>query len=145
MIRKGKEIYSLKYDDAVNLYGSGMGIGDIARKLGLSYSCTYHWVKGLRKPVSGNPSDFAKFIDKNGPVSVLDIKEKFPKHNELFHICSRRAMRVKRAFMGRKYLEYSTWYYMEGQENLLSERVNMVISKVDDMKKSLKSALDSGI
>lgn len=141
MMRKGKEHYSEKYGDAVKLYDGGVGIKDIASRLGISYSCVYHWVKGLRKPESGNPSGFAGFVKEKGPVPVLEVKERFPKHNELFLICSRRSMGVKRAFLGRKFLEYSTWYYMEGQEKLLEERVNSVLSKVEDMKKNLKRAL----
>ena len=141
MLRRGKEQYSLKYGDAIRMYNDGTGVKEIAVKLGVSYSCVYHWVKGLRKPEAGNPSEFVRFVKENGPVPVLEVKARFPKHNELFLICSRRSMGVKRAFLGRKFLEYSTWYYTEGQEKLLEERISSMLSKVKGMKKKLKDVL----
>ncbi|MBI2172964.1 MAG: helix-turn-helix domain-containing protein [Candidatus Aenigmarchaeota archaeon] len=142
MIRKGKEHYSSRYESAMALHGEGMAVGDIARKLGVSYSCAYHWIRGLRKPGEGNPSAFMKFLEENGPAPVLEMKKRFPKHNELFLICSRRGLGVKRARLERKYLEYSTWYCMEGQESLMKKRVEEMISKVEGFRKSLKEAME---
>lgn len=142
MIRKGKEHYSSRYGSALTLHDQGMAVDDIAKKLGVSYSCAYHWVKGLRKPEAGNPSAFMKFLEENGPAPVLEVKKRFPKHNELFLICSRRGLGVKRARLERKYLEYSTWYYMEGQEGLLEKRVEEMLSRVEGFRKSLREAME---
>ncbi|MBI2579821.1 MAG: helix-turn-helix domain-containing protein [Candidatus Aenigmarchaeota archaeon] len=140
-MRKGKEFYSGHYDDAVKMHESGAAVKDIAQKLGLSYSCVYHWVRGIRRPDVGNPAGFIEFLRSNGPSPALEIKAKFPKHNEVFLICSRRGLGVKRACLGRKFLEYSTWYYLEGQEKLLESRVDRVMEKVENLKKNLKEML----
>jgi predicted transcriptional regulator len=141
-MRRGKEHYSARYGEAIRLHESGMGVNEIAQKLGISYSAAYHWVKGIRKPGSGNPTEFVEFLRKNGPLSALDAGKRFPKHNEVFLICSRRRMGVKRVYLGRKFMEYSTWYYLEGQEKTLQERIEEIFSKIDEFRKSLKEALE---
>ena len=80
-MRKGREFYSKNYDGAIDLYNKGLSVREIADKLKISYSCAYHWTKGLRRPEKGNLLEFEKFLKENGPTPVIDIKEKFPKHN----------------------------------------------------------------
>jgi hypothetical protein len=136
-LRRGREYYGSRYDEAVRLFGEGEKIKDIACKLGISYSTAYHWLKGIRRPESGNVNEFAGYIRQNGPCAALHIMDKFRKHNELFLIASRRGIPVKRIYLGKKYRELATWYYLEGQEDALNERIEETRKKIDQLKSRL--------
>ncbi len=139
-LRRGREFYGKKYDEAMRLYDQGKSVTEIAKHLGISYSAAYHWVKGLRKPESGNVNDFCTFLEKNGPAASVHVMSKFPKHNELFLMASRRGLPLKRVYLGRKYKELGTWYYVAGQEKRLEERVQELEKKIKGMKEKLKEA-----
>ena len=141
MIRKGREFYSKNYDEVVNLYKRGLSIREIAEKLNLSYSCVYHWIKGLRKPETGNLIEFERFLKENGPTPVIEIKERFPKHNELFLTASRRGMPIKRHVLSRKFGEFSTFYFMSGQEKELRKRIKELFDKYKELRERLIRAL----
>lgn len=140
-MRKGREFYSKHYDKAMELHKNGVPIKDIAKQLNISYSAVYHWVRGLRKPETGNINDFISFLQKHGPTPAGKIEETFPKHNELFLTASRRDLPVKRLYLGRKYQEYSTWYLLEGQEDLLKKRIEALFSKIEEYKEKLREIL----
>jgi len=140
-MRKGREFYSKHYDRALELHNKGMSIKDIAKELGMSYSAIYHWVRGLRKPESGNINEFIGFLQQHGPTPAGKIAEKFPKHNELFLTASRRGLPLKRLVLGRKFMEYSTWYLLDGQEAVLKERVEELFGRIKEFKEALKEAL----
>lgn len=140
-IRRGREFYSKHYDEAMRLYNEGLSTRQIADKLNISYSAVYHWVKGLRKPEPGNVASFIEHLKKYGPAAVIDIKEKFPKHNELFLIAVRRNVPVKRYMLRKKYGEYATWYYVAGQEKELESRLKELMEKVKGIKEKLGSVL----
>jgi len=141
MLRRGREIYSKHYEEAMRLHEQGMSVQEIASKLSISYSAAYHWIKGLRKPEAGNVNEFLTYLQKNGPVPVTIIKEKFPKHNELFLIAARRALPVKRHMLVKKYGDYATWYYLQGQEKDLESRLKELADKIRQVKEKLGSML----
>ncbi|MFC2142783.1 helix-turn-helix domain-containing protein [Candidatus Aenigmatarchaeota archaeon] len=143
-MRRGREFYSQHYEEAMKLYKNGVSIKDIATKLKISYSCVYHWAKGIRKPEEGNIVSFVNFLEKSGPTAIIDIKKKFPKHNELYLVSTRRNMKVKRHVLKRKYGDYNTWYYIEGQEELLKRRLEELFQKYKEAKEKIAEAL-SGI
>jgi predicted DNA-binding transcriptional regulator len=138
-MRRGKEYYSRFYSEAIELHKSGMPVREIADKLNISYSAVYHWVKGLRQPEKGNVSEFVDLIDR-GPVAVVDIKVRFPKHNELFLIAVRRGVPVKRYMMRKKYGDYATWYYMAGQEKQLEKRTDELMDAIRKIGKRLSES-----
>jgi transcriptional regulator with XRE-family HTH domain len=140
-IRRGREFYSKYYSQAIALYNEGLPVREIADRLGISYSAVYHWVKGLRKPDAGNVSSFVGYLEKHGPSPVIDIKERFPKHNEIFLISVRRNLPVKRHMLVKKYGDYATWYYLAGQEKELESRLNELMTKIKDIREKLSSAL----
>lgn len=140
-IRKGREFYGAKYEEALRLYEEGLSIKDIAKKLSISYSAAYHWIKGLRKPEKGNVNEFFQFIEKEGPVSAFSAEKKFPKHNELFLMASRRSLPMKRVYLGKKYKELATWYFVPGQESELEKRLESLFSDIEDARNKLKSIL----
>jgi hypothetical protein len=123
------------------LHKQGKGVNERAQQLSISYSCVYHWVRGLRKPEAGNVNNFIEFLRKSGPTAVLDIQNHFPKHNELFLTASRRGLPIKRIYLGRKYAEYSTWYLLDGQEELAKQRIEVLFSKIKEFKDSLREIL----
>jgi len=137
-IRKGREIYPEKYEQAIKLHENGMSVKKIAEKLSISYSCAYHWVKGLRKPEDGNVTAFITLLRNSGPLPVVDVKEKFPKHNELFLISSRRGIQIMRKILDRKLNDYNTWYFLSGQEKEVDIRINQLYNKIKDVKEMLK-------
>ncbi len=141
VMRRGKEFYTNKYEEAVKMHKSGTPVNDIAKKLCISYSAAYHWVQGLRKPGPGNVRSFESFLAKHGPTSVIDIKERFPKHNELFLTASRRGIPVKRRSVDRRYGEYATWYFLAGQERQLEECTSELAKKYKELKEKIIRAI----
>lgn len=137
-MRRGREYYSPLYEKAVALHEQGAEIKEIARQLRISYSCVYHWVRGLRKPEAGNVSSFAAFLRQSGPAAVAAVKAQFPKHNELFLIAARRGLPVKRHVLPRRFGEYATWYYVEGQEDALQARMQELYAAVRKVKEALE-------
>jgi len=127
--RTGREAYAEKYPRAIQLHAAGKSITEIAAELGISYSAAYHWVKGIRKPEAGNLREFEEFLRKNGPTPVLNIKEEFPKHNELFHVAQKRGLAIKRHILSqpRAFGELATWYYLAGQEAELKSRIKALL------------------
>ena len=140
-MRRGKEFYGKQYEEAVKLYKEGKSIPEISKELRLSYSAVYQWLKGLRKPDIGNVNAFGKFLVENGPQPAEEIKDNFPKHNELFLIASRRGLRVKRLIINKKFKGYSMWYFIEGQEEELEKRVHEMLGKVKEVKDKLRDLL----
>ena len=133
-MRRGREFYSGQYEKAIELHSNGISVKDIARELGVSYSTAYHWIKGIRKPDKGNVRDFVSHIEKSGPLPAVKIKDKFPKHNELFLIAEKRGIAIKRHIMSRGFGEYRTWYYLPGQEELLKKRLDELFTLIKRVK-----------
>jgi len=62
-------------------------------------------------------------------MPVIEVEKKFAKHNELFLMANRRGLKVKRHILQRKFKQYATWYYLEGQEPLLEKRLDELFSR----------------
>ncbi|MBS3050862.1 MAG: helix-turn-helix domain-containing protein [Candidatus Aenigmarchaeota archaeon] len=140
-MRRGRQLYSKKYDEAMELHKEGKSINEIATSLGVSYSAAYHWIKGLRKPEPGNVNEFESYFRENGPMPAIEIEKKFQKHNELFLMSNKRGMKVRRKVLQRRFAGYATWYYMEGQEALLDKRLEELFSKIKDVREKLKDEM----
>lgn len=141
-MRRGREFYSENFNKVIELHEQGFDVKQIAEKLGISYSCTYHWVKGLRKPDAGNINKFREYFEKNGPMPAIEVKEEFPKHNELFLTANKRGIMIKRCILPKKFKEYNTWYFLEGQEKELDKRVGELEGKVREIRERLSKTLD---
>lgn len=141
-MRRGREFYSKNYEKVVELHKKGAGVKEIAENTGLSYSAVYHWVRGIRKPEAGNLNGFESFLRQNGPSAAIEIREKFPKHNELFLTATRRSMPLKRFVMKRKFGEYGTWYFLDGQENELKQRVAELLERYKEVKDNIAKMLE---
>ncbi len=141
--RRGKEFYSENYRKVIELHGKGMQAAEIARQLGISYSCVYHWVKGIRKPGAGSTEQFVEYLEKNGPSPAAQLTEKFPKHSELFLTAISRKMPVKRHLLQRKFGEYRAWYYLAGQENELKRLIAELRCKYKQLREKLISSIDN--
>jgi len=143
-MRRGREIYSEKYEAAIRMHKKGVAIPEIAKKLGISYSSAYHWVRGLRKPGTGNINDFFNFLKQHGPVNAEDLKSRFPKHNEIFLTSKRRGLSIHRYDMKNKrfFKESATWYFLKDQEDELKKRIRQMIRewKLRKMKQVLDNA-----
>ncbi len=125
MIRKGKNVYSEKYQEAIDLYDKGADIKEISQRLGISYSAVYNWVKGKRKPEKSQLNRFIEFLEKNGPTPVILLKEMFPSHDDFYKTLSERGFKVRRYSTSRKkgIGDASVWYFIEGQEVELKKRI----------------------
>ncbi len=141
MLRKGRQIYSAKYEEALKLHKEGKSVKEIAAELQVSYSAAYHWVKGLRKPEKGNVNEFYEYIKTDGPLPAAKVGERFKKHNELFLMANKRGLQIKRHVLQRKYGPYATWYYVDGQEQLLEERLEQLSQTIKKVKETLSSRL----
>ncbi|MBI4015005.1 MAG: hypothetical protein HY365_03565 [Candidatus Aenigmarchaeota archaeon] len=140
-MRQGRQAYPALYDKAIEMSSRGASAKDVASALGVSYSAAYHWIKGLRKPEKGALNQFVEEIRKNGPLSAWDVKARFPKHNELFLTATKRAMPVKRHTLPKKFGNYSTWYFIPGQESALKQRVSELLDRYKEMKQQIIEAL----
>lgn len=141
MMRKGREFYSKNYAKAMELHNSGVEMNDIAKQLNISYSAVYHWVRGLRKPDAGNINAFQKFLEQNGPAAAVEIKDRFPKHNEIFHTAVSRGSPLQRHTLERKFGEYATWYFLPCQEAALKQRIQELLEKYKDLRNKLTEIL----
>jgi hypothetical protein len=140
-LRKGREFYNQHYSRVIELYNSGLSASQIAKQLGISYSCVYHWTRGLRKPASGALVKFQTFLEK-GPSPVMEIKKHFPKHNELFLTARRRGLPVKRKILPRKFGQYALWYYIEAQENELKKQLAELVKKYKEVREKVFRAFE---
>lgn len=140
-MRRGRQLYGKKYEEAMKLHSEGKSINEIASELGISYSAAYHWIKGLRKPEFGNVNEFEKFLQEKGPTPVIEIEKQFPKHNELFLMANRRGLAIRRKVLKRRFGKYSTWYFIEGQEAELEKRLEELFSKVSETRKKLRDLM----
>jgi biotin operon repressor len=136
-MRKGREFYSKNYDKVIELYNQGTEIKKIAEQLGMSYSAVYHWVKGLRKPEKGNIIKFIEFLKSSGPMPIAEIEDKFPKHNDIFHVAIARKMPIKRKILQAKIGKYNTWYYLEGQEEELENKIKLLKEKIEEIQRKI--------
>ncbi|MEM7813801.1 MAG: helix-turn-helix domain-containing protein [Candidatus Aenigmatarchaeota archaeon] len=127
--RAGREAYEEKYKRALELHKTGKSIAGIAAELGVSYSAAYHWIKGLRKPEAGNLRKFEAFLREHGPTPAANVKETFPKHNELYHTAAARSGTIRRHVLSnpRAFGELATWYYLAGQEAELKARIKVLL------------------
>jgi hypothetical protein len=135
-MRSGKEAYSEKYRQALALHRQGKPVAEIAKELGVSYSAAYHWVKGLREaPQATKLEEFEAYLKTRGPLPAVDIKEVFPKHNELYHTAAGRGGAIRRFVLSnpRTFGEAATWYYLQGQESLLKERITKFLAAFKDV------------
>ena len=139
-MRQGRQAYPALYEKAVSLAAQGIAIKVIAAQLGVSYSACYHWIRGLRKPDDGNLNSFVDEIRQKGPLHAASM-EKFPKHNELFLTASRRGMGIRRYMLPKKLGDYSTWYFVSGQEDKLKECVLELVKKYKELKQELLGRL----
>jgi len=140
-LRKGRETYGKKYEEAMALHKEGKSVNEISTALGISYSAAYHWVKGLRKPELGNVNEFEKYLKQEGPLPVIEVEKKFPKHNELFLMANKRGLTIKRHVLKRKFSKYAVWYYLDGQESLLEKRLEELFSTIKDVRDKMKDKL----
>lgn len=140
-LRGGREQYAAKYEEALRLHAAGKSIRTIAAELGVSYSAAYHWIKGLRAPAPGQINEFIAMLRAEGPQSGLALAKRFPKHNELFLMASRRGLPVRRVWLGKVYKDLATWYYMEGQEAALETKVAGLFASVAEARQRLKEIL----
>ena len=141
MIRKGRQLYSKKYEEAMKLHEEGKSVNEIAAQLSVSYSAAYHWVKGLRKPETGNLNEFESYLRENGPMPVIEVEKLFAKHNEIFLMSNRRSMPIRRKVLKRRFAGYATWYYLEGQEQLLEKRLEELFAKIKEVKNTLREKM----
>lgn len=135
-MRKGKEFYDQRFERAIKLHREGKSIVEISDLLKISYSAVYHWVKGLRKLKKGNVERFIEYLKLHGPTPAPEIP--FKKHNEIFLIAFKRGLPVKRDKINMRILkDYSTWYYLKGQEEILKKRKNELMKKFNRLRSKI--------
>ncbi len=141
VMRRGRQLYGKKYEEALKLHSQGKSINEIASTLDISYSAAYHWIKGIRKPDTGNLITFENYLKEKGPMPAIEVEKNFPKHNELFLMANKRGMNIRRTVLKRKYAKYSIWYYLDGQEDQLKERLEELYAKIKDIKDVLREKM----
>lgn len=143
-MRQGKELYTKKYQEAMELFEKGMHPKEIAEKLGISFSAVYSWTKKGNKPSSGIYEEFHNFLKVNGPKPLLEIKKRFPKHSELFLGARDRGFKIHRKKLSRIMGEYSIWYYLEGQEEEAEKRISEILKRRDELREEIVGRIDIG-
>lgn len=143
MIRKGREFYAKNYSRVMELHAMGVPPAGIAKQMNMSYSAVYHWIRGLRKPGAGNITGFESFLEKHGPMAAAEIRDAFPKHNEIFLTAAGRGSPLKRHVMDRKFGEYATWYLLPGQEPALKARIEELLGKYKELRNKIAKMIES--
>jgi len=141
MNRKGREYYSKTYGKAMEMNNMGVGMKEIAKQLNISYSAVYHWVRGIRKPDVGNINAFESCLRKNGPMAAIEIRDNFPKHNEIFLTAAGRGSELKRHVLERRFGGYATWYFLPGQEEMLKKRIRELLDRYKELRDKMSEAL----
>ncbi len=143
-MRRAKEFYTEKVDMARKMYSDGLPIKEIAKKLGISYSAVYQWVRGNR-PRKSRLEEFESFLRDNGPTPVCDAEKKFPKHNELYNMATTRGIRIRRVVLEKNFRggkNYGTWYFLPGQEKELGKRIEAVLRSYEIAKGAIRDVLE---
>ena len=137
-LRRGKDFYTDKYDAVMKLVENGVPLQQIAQQTSLSYSCVYHWAKKLRKPGTERLTVFFDILKEKGPKNVAELKDEFPKHNEIFLTCKRRGFPIKRFVTKTKLGDHGTWYYVDGHEQKLEEAITTMMKALKTLKETLE-------
>lgn len=137
MLRKGKNFYVENYKKAIELYNKGYNIKDIASILGISYSACYAWIFKKRTPKKDIATKFYEFLKSNGPSPIIEINKEFAKHSDIYLVAKERGFKINRYKLPRILKGYSIWYYLEGQEEELLNRVKDIINKREELKDKL--------
>ena len=137
MLRKGKNFYTENYNKALELWKKGYSIKDISKELGISYSTIYFWVSKRRVPKKDKVTEFYEFLKLHGPSSAIEIKNHFGKHSELYLTAKERGIEINRYKLPKILKGYSIWYYLDGQEEELINRVKDIINKREELKERL--------
>jgi predicted DNA-binding protein YlxM (UPF0122 family) len=141
-MRQGKELYTKKYDEVMELFEKGMHPKEIAEKLGISFSAVYAWTKKGKKPSSGAYEEFYNFLKENGPQSLLELKKKFPKHSELFLGARDRGFNIQRKKLSRIMGDYSIWYFLEGQESEAEKKIEEILKRREELRTRIVEKID---
>ncbi|MEM5812885.1 MAG: helix-turn-helix domain-containing protein [Candidatus Aenigmatarchaeota archaeon] len=145
MIRKGKNFYVENYKKAIELYSKGYSIKDIASILGISYSACYAWIFKKRIPKKDIATKFYEFLKVHGPSPIIEIKKEFSKHSDVYLEAKERGFKIMRYRLPRILKGYSIWYYLEGQEKELINRVKDIINKREELKEKLAEEIFKNI
>lgn len=137
MLRKGKHFYVETYKKALELYHNGYSIKEISNILGISYSTCHAWISKKRTPKKDIVTKFYEFLKLHGPSPIMEIKKEFSKHSDIYLLAIERGFKINRYKLPRIFKEYSIWYYLEGQEKELLNRINDIINKRNELKEKL--------
>ncbi|MCD6215798.1 MAG: hypothetical protein B6U68_03030 [Candidatus Aenigmarchaeota archaeon ex4484_14] len=142
-MRKGKEFYNKIYSQFLELAKKGASAKEISKSLNISYSTAYAWLVKKRKPKNSALMEFRNFLRKNGPTAASELKKKIPKHNEFYHISSKRGLGIRRMHIkGLRLGQYAYWYYLDGQEELLKKRIKSLVKKYKKAKEKIIKTIE---
>ncbi|MEM7826892.1 MAG: helix-turn-helix transcriptional regulator [Candidatus Aenigmatarchaeota archaeon] len=142
-MRRGKEFYVKNYKKVMELHESGLSAKEISKRLGISYSAVYNWITQRRKPSKDKLTELLMFLNENGPTPLIELRKTFPKHSELFLTAEQRGLEIRRYKLPKIFGEYSMWYFLNGQEDELKERINKIIKRREELKKEFIRALNN--
>lgn len=137
MLRKGKNFYVESYMKVMELYEKGYGIKDIAKTVGISYSTCYAWISKRRSPKIDVATKFYEFLKEKGPSTAREIRNEFSKHSEIYLMANQRGFKINRYKLPRVFKEYAIWYYLDGQEKELLNRIKDIINKREELKNKI--------
>ena len=137
-MKKNNDAYSGKFESAILMFNSGKSIAQISHELGIPYPTVYSWIKRGRKKTQSER--FFEFVRNNGPLTLLDAKSEFPKHSDVLLKAVSRGYRIKKHDSGLKH-PFRFWYYVEGQEQALSEKINSLRNAITSAKNEIRKRI----
>lgn len=137
MLRKGKNFYVENYRKAIELYENGHSVKEISKILGVSYSACYSWIHKKKTPKKDLATRFYEFLKVKGPSPAIEIEKEFSKHSDIYLEAKSRGFKINRYKLPRILKGYSIWYYLEGQEEEMLNRVRDIINKREELKEKL--------
>ena len=138
MMKGNLESYRDKYEEFISLMEEGKSLSEISRILGVGKSTLHYWkTRGKRETAL---EKLEKFLREKGPSPLYIVKEKFPKHSELYTKSRARGSKIRKYDSGMK-PPLRHWYYLEGQEKELGKRVSEIRKKIEKAKQAIKERL----
>ncbi len=139
-MRKTKEFYNEKYNEFLELREQGLSMSEIAKRLQISYSAVYAWIRG-RKPEESKVTKFIKFLRNNGPTPLAEIRKLFPKHSDIYLTAVQRGYKILKYTLPKKFGDYSIWYLLPEQEADLKREVEKFIKEFNRVKEKLSNEM----
>ena len=130
--------YREKHEEFKRLLEEGKSLSQISKELGIPKSTLSYWKSKGRKKTS--LEEMEAWLEKNGPSPSYIVSMEFPKHSEIYNRSAARGGKIRKFHSSLKG-KLRDWYYLEGQEKELRERIASAMKKISMAKSIIRKRL----